>query len=127
MDVCFDNTGSPTVLNKKMQMTPTAFPSVYCSKGSTSQCGITGVPSSSTNRPNARFNICVTDVAGLPIAWTPSVGPNAPTPTDIVNPVAHPETPVIYGVDVTAANGCHSQDFVYVNVDILHSVLCVSG
>ncbi len=117
VDVCFDNTGSPTVLNKKMQMTPTAFPSVYYSKGSTSQCGITGVPSSSTNRPNARFNICVTDVAGLPIAWIPSVGPNAPTPTDIVNPVAHPETPVIYGVDVTAANGCHSQDFVYVNVD----------
>ncbi len=117
VDVCFDNTGSPTVLNKKMQMTPTSFSSVYYSKGNTSQCGVTGVPTSSVNRPNAKFNICVTDVAGLPILWTPSVGPNAPTPVDIVNPVAHPESPVIYGVDVTAANGCHSQDFVYINVD----------
>jgi len=117
VDICFDNTGSPTVLNKKMQMTPTAFPSVYYSKGSTNQCGITGVPQTSVNRPNARFNICVTDVAGLPISWTPGVGVNAPNPTNIVNPIAYPQTPVIYGVDVTAVNGCHSQDFVYVNVD----------
>lgn len=52
-----------------------------------------------------------------PIGWTPSVGANAPTPTNIVNPIANPETPVVYEVDVTASNGCHSQDFVYVYVD----------
>lgn len=117
IDVCFDNTGSPTLLNKKMQMTPTAFPSVYYSKGNTSQCGITGTPTSSVNRPNIRFNICVTDVSGLPISWMPATGPNAPTPTDTANTTAHPVTPVIYQVDVTANNGCHSNDFVYVSVD----------
>lgn len=117
IDICFDNTGSPTLLNKKMQMTPTAFPSVYYSKGNTNQCGITGIPATSVNRPNAKFSICVTDVAGLPIAWTPSVGANAPSPTNIINPVANPETPVIYEVDVTSTNGCHSKDFVYIYVD----------
>ncbi len=116
VDVCF-NTTSASQLNRKMQVTPTAFNSVYFSSGNTDQCGNTGTPQANVNRPNTRFHVCVTDVAGLPIAWTPASGPNAPTPTNIVNPVAHPVTPVIYTVDVTALNGCHSQDFVYVNVD----------
>ncbi len=116
IDICFSNPTSST-LNNKMQMTPTAFNSVYYSRGNTSQCGNTGTPVASVNRPNARFHVCVTDVAGLPISWTPATGANAPVPANIVNPVAHPQTPVIYRVDVTAQNGCHSQDFVYVNVD----------
>lgn len=118
VDICFNNPpSSPPMLNKKMQCTPTAFNSVYYSRGSTSQCGNTGSPLTSVNRPNVRFNVCVTDVTGLPIAWTPASGPNAPAPTTIVNPIAHPESPVIYGVEVTAANGCKSNDFVYVSVD----------
>lgn len=116
VDVCF-NTNYGSQLNRKMQVTPTTFNSVYYSSGSTDQCGNTGTPQTNVNRPNTRFHVCVTDVAGLPISWTPNTGANAPTPTNIVNPIAHPETPVIYNVDVTALNGCHSQDFVYVNVD----------
>lgn len=118
VDVCFNNPPvSPSALNKRMQCTPTSFPSVYYTRGSSSQCGNTGTPQSSVNRPNARFNVCVTDVIGLPISWTPATGANAPTPANVVNPVARPQTPVVYGVDVTAANGCHTNDFVYVNVD----------
>ncbi len=117
IDVCTDNTTSPQQLNKKMQMTPTAFQSVYYTKMNTNACGNTGSPLGSVNRPNCRFTVCITDVAGLPISWTPSTGPNAPTPTNIINPVAHPETPTVYTVDITAANGCHSQDFVYVTTD----------
>ncbi len=116
VDICFNNPTSGA-LNNKMQMTPTPFNSVYYSKGNTSQCGNTGTPQASVNRPNTRFNACVTDVNGLPISWTPAVGPNAPVPSNIVNPTAYPESPVIYEVDVTAPNGCHSQDFVFVNVD----------
>lgn len=119
VDICFYNPpGGPVALNNKMQMTPTAFNSVYYSKGNTSQCGNTGTPSSSMNRPNVQFNICITDVSNLPIAWTPSTGPNAPSPANnVVSTVANPESPQIYLVDVTALNGCHSEDFVYVYVD----------
>ncbi len=118
VDVCFYNPpgGSP-MLNKKMQGTPTAFPSVYYSSGTGSQCGITGTPASSVNRPNALFTVCVRDLTGLPIAWTPASGANAPSPTNIANPVAHPYTPVRYVANVTSPDGCISTDFVYVNVD----------
>ncbi|MCW5908051.1 MAG: gliding motility-associated C-terminal domain-containing protein [Chitinophagales bacterium] len=116
IDICFNNpTGS--TLNNKMQMTPTTFNSVYFSKGGSSQCGITGVPSTSVNRPNIQLSMCVEDVSTLPISWTPATGPNAPVPTNTVNPVAHPVTPVIYHVDVTAPNSCVSSDYVFVNVD----------
>ncbi|MBP6730572.1 MAG: gliding motility-associated C-terminal domain-containing protein, partial [Chitinophagales bacterium] len=118
VDVCFNNPPvSPSALNKRMQYTPTTFQSVYYTRGSSSQCGNTGTPQTSVNRPNARFSVCVTDVVGLPISWTPATGANAPNPTNIVNPVANPQTPQVYGVDVTSANGCHTNDFVFVNVD----------
>lgn len=116
IDICFNNPNG-SALNNKMQMTPTAFNSVYYSKGSNSQCGNTGTPSASVNRPNTKFDMCVEDVSNLPISWTPSSGANAPTPTNITNPIAHPVSPVIYHVDVTATNGCVSTDYVFVNVD----------
>jgi len=116
IEVCFNN---PTngVLNAKMTGTTTTFNSVYYSVGSTNQCGTTGSPQTSVKRPNAKFDICITSVSGLPISWTPATGPNAPAPANIVNPIAHPETPVIYNVDVTDLNGCKSSDYVYVSVD----------
>ncbi len=118
VDVCFNNPPvSPSALNKRMQYTPTAFQSVYYTRGSSSQCGNTGTPQTSVNRPNARFSVCVTDVVVLPISWTPATGATAPNPSNIVNPVANPKTPQVYGVDVTSANGCHTNDFVFVNVD----------
>ncbi len=116
IDICSNNPNSGA-LNNKMQMTPTTFNSVYYSKGNTNQCGVTGTPAVSVNRPNTQFNMCVENVSNLPISWTPATGPNAPTPTNTINPVAHPVNPVIYHVDVTAANGCVSSDFVFVNVD----------
>jgi len=116
VDICFNNATS-NVLNKKMQCTPTSFASVRYSAANTDQCGNTGVPLTSVNRPNTRFNFCVSDVAGLPIAWTPSTGTNAPVPNNTINPIANPVSPQIYSVDVTAANGCHTQDFVYVYVN----------
>ncbi len=117
VDVCFNNpTGG--ALNAKMQMTPTTFNSVYFSKANSSQCGITGTPATSVNRPNTRFNMCVSDVSGLPIVWTPTSGTNAPIPAVNVDTTrAYPQVPLIYSVDVTAPNGCISTDFVYVNVD----------
>lgn len=117
VDVCFNNpTGSS--LNNKMEMTPTAYASVYYSKGNTSQCGVTGTPASSFNRPNTQFTMCVEDISNLPITWTPTTGPNAPTPaTNSVNPIANPVDPTLYNVDVTSPNGCVSSDYVFVNVD----------
>lgn len=117
IDICFNNpTGS--VLNAKMQMTPTSFNSVYFSKGNTSQCGTTGTPTVSVNRPNTQFNMCITDVSGMPIVWTPGTGPNAPNPAvNSTNPIANPVTPVIYYADVTAPNGCVSTNYKLVNVD----------
>jgi gliding motility-associated-like protein len=116
VDVCFNNPNGGS-LNNKMQMTPTTFNSVYYSKGNSSQCGVTGTPAASVNRPNTKFSMCVENVSNLPISWTPATGPNAPTPTNTVNPVAHPVSPVIYHVDVTSPNGCVSSDYVFVNVD----------
>lgn len=116
IDVCFNN-ASGSVLNAKMRMTPTAFNSVYYSRGNSVQCGTTGTPTVANTRPNTRFSFCVTDVSNLPIAWTPATGPNAPSPVNTVDPVATPVTPVVYHVDVTDSNGCVSSDFVYVNVD----------
>jgi len=117
VDVCFNNATGGT-LNNKMRMTPTTFNSVYFSKANSSQCGITGTPATSVNRPNTQFNMCVSDVSGMPIVWTPTTGPNAPIPAVNVDTTsAFPIVPVIYSVDVTAPNGCVSQDFVYVNVD----------
>ncbi|MCX6197898.1 MAG: gliding motility-associated C-terminal domain-containing protein [Bacteroidetes bacterium] len=117
IDICFTNPAGAPILNNRMRVTPTAFNSVYYSAGSTSQCGVTGTPLTSTKRPNTIFTVCVTDIDNLPISWTPNSGVNAAVPSTIHNPVSHPETPVIYHVDVTAANGCHTQDFVYVDVD----------
>lgn len=116
IDICFNNPTDGT-LNNKMQMTPTTFNSVYFSRGSTSQCGITGTPTTSTNRPNIRINMCINTVAGMPVSWTPASGPNTAIPPNIISPISLPQTPVIYNVDVTAPNGCVSSDYVYVNVD----------
>ncbi|MCS6935299.1 MAG: gliding motility-associated C-terminal domain-containing protein [Chitinophagales bacterium] len=117
IDICSHNpTGS--ALNAKMQMTPTTFNSVYYSTGNVSQCGNTGTPTTSVNRPDIKIDMCVTDVSGMPITWTPATGPNAPVPAiNSVNPVATPLTPVIYKANVTAPNGCVSSDFKYVHVD----------
>ncbi|MFN8299130.1 MAG: gliding motility-associated C-terminal domain-containing protein [Chitinophagales bacterium] len=117
VDICFYNSPNSTALNAKMQMTPTPFQSVYYSKGGTSQCGNTGTPQSSANRPNTRFDICITSVDGMPTAWTPAAGPNAVIPPNNDTAFSYPQTPVIYSVDVTAPNGCTSSDYVFVNVD----------
>lgn len=116
IEICFNNpTG--TSLNHKVQATATAQPMVYYSTGNTPQCGTTGTPSTNLNRPNAKFDICISTVAGLPISWTPASGPNAVVPANTVSPVSTPQSPVVYHVDVTDTNGCVSSDFVYVQVD----------
>ena len=116
VDICFENPGT-SALNKKMMMTPTAFSSVCYSYGTNKQCGNTNSPQLTNKRPNAKFNVCVTDIDNLPVTWTPNSGPNAALPSNILTPTAHPEVPGVYTVDVTAQNGCHTQDFVYVGVD----------
>lgn len=118
IEICAYTPGSGVVLNNQMRMTPTAFNSVYFAKGNIGICNFTGNnPTTSTNRPDLLMNMCVTDVTNFPITWTPSTGPNAPSPTNTANTVAHPQNPTTYNVDIVTTAGCHSSNFVFVNVD----------
>jgi gliding motility-associated-like protein len=116
VEICFSNPGG-NALNHKVQASTFPQTRLYYSAGNPPQCGNTGVPNSSNTRPNAKFDICISTVAGLPISWTPAAGQNAVLPPTVVSPVSLPQSPVLYHVDVTDTNGCVSSDYVYVNVD----------
>jgi gliding motility-associated-like protein len=120
VDICFSNAtnSGATNLNNKVRFTNTT-PNyqAYYSKGSLSQCGITGNPVLSYNRPNIRFGMCLPSIGNLPVQWTPSTGPNAATPPNIATTTATPQSSQMYNVNVTNTNGCISSDYVYVLVD----------
>ncbi|MDB5283150.1 MAG: sprB [Bacteroidota bacterium] len=116
VEVCFNNAANGT-LNSKMRFTATSVPTVYYSKGNIPQCGNTGTPATSVNRPNAQFNVCITDISNLPVAWVPATGANAPTPANIDSTLAHPTTPQVYRANVISPGGCVSSNYIYVAVD----------
>ena len=124
VDVCFTNTTSGSI-NPKMVYTTTPFRSVWCTFGNFNG-GVCGVPGSQAiavapaklyQRPNIRFNMCITDLTGANIQWTPNAGANAPTPTNLDTVIAHPVATTTYQVALTSANGCVNYDYVTINVD----------
>jgi gliding motility-associated-like protein len=125
VDVCFtSNTSGST--NPKMKYTTTPYKSIWCTYGNDpqGQCNIIGVQQgvAATNaslfqRPNMRFNMCITDLRGANLQWTPSTGPNAPSPTNLDSVVAHPVASTNYQVALTSPNGCINYANVQVNVD----------
>ena len=118
------NTTSGSI-NPKMFYTTTPFKSVWCTFGNDpgGECGIIGAQAVSVanaflfRRPNMRLNMCITDLTGANLVWTPSTGPNAPNPNNLDTVCPHPVSTTTYQVALTSANGCVNYDFVTVNVD----------
>lgn len=119
IDLCFNQPTNPLNANSKLEFTATTFRSIwYTNDGGVDQCGATGTQSSTAfyyNRPNMRFDMCVANLN--PVAWTPSIGANAPLDYTNDTTLAYPQTPQIYTVKFNSQNGCETQDFVFVNVD----------
>jgi gliding motility-associated-like protein len=125
VDVCYVNNSNGSI-NPKMYYTTTPFQSVWCTYGNdpSGQCSIVGVQQSVPvpyaqlfQRANMRFNMCITDLTGANLLWTPSTGPNAPTPTNLDTVHAHPVSSTQYQVALTSPNGCVNYDYVTVNID----------
>ena len=125
VDVCFDNAGGGNI-NPKMEYTQTQFQSVWCtySNDAGGECNVVGyqehivVPYPQLfDRPNMQFNMCLTNLNGANLQWTPNTGPDAPTPTNLDTVIAHPTATTQYEVELISANGCINYDFVTVLVD----------
>ncbi len=125
VDICFNNANGGNT-NPKMKYTTTPFKSVWCTYGNDpqGQCAIIGVQQNTSTtyaslfqRPNMRLNMCITDLNNANLQWTPSSGPNAPTPTTGDTVVPHPVSTTTYQVALTSANGCINYAYATVNVD----------
>lgn len=125
VDICFLNTTNNNI-NPKMVFTTTPFQSVWCTYANdpNGQCSVVGYQASPNvpyaqlfQRPNMRFNMCITSLTGANLVWTPSTGPNAPVPDNLDTVFAHPVSSTQYQVALTSANGCVNYDYVTVNID----------
>lgn len=123
VDICFSNPAG-SAINNKMEINPTTYRSQwYTWSNAGSQCGITGsqpstpVYSTFFQRPSFQFNVCVADLANANINWTPSSGPNAPSPLNNDTTFANPISTTQYIANVIDPNGCVGSDFVTVKVD----------
>ena len=125
VDVCFDNNTSNNI-NPKMYYTTTPFQSVWCtySNDPGGECNVVGyqehvaVPYNQLfQRPNMQFNMCIPTLTNANLLWTPSTGPNAPTPTNLDTVIAHPIATTQYEVTLTSPGGCLNYAYVTVNVD----------
>lgn len=127
VDICFDKTSATNsgnaqcnvtyTNNSNTRYTSTPFTSVVYSRSDvTPQCGTTSnTPSTSSNRPNARFGICQQGIApGAIISWAPA-GNIIGNPNDN-NPLAriYANTTFIVSVD---EGGCVGQSSVNTYVD----------
>ena len=108
VEVCFDNRSEPNfTLNSSTFYTVTGYSSVvYYNNNLFDACATSISPTSSTNRPDIRFNLCYSDTA-LPVGytynWTPTTGLSNP---NIQNPTASISGPSTYSVAITDLNGC---------------------
>ena len=125
VDVCFDNNTSNNI-NPKMVYTTTPFQSVWCtySNDPGGECNVVGyqervaVPYNQLfQRPNMQFNMCISNLSNANLQWTPSTGPNAPTPTNLDTVIAHPIATTQYQVTLTTPSGCINYAYTTVNVD----------
>jgi hypothetical protein len=123
IDICFSNPAG-SAINNKMEINTTSYRSQwYTWSNAGSQCGITGSQPSTPvfatffQRPSFQFNVCVADLSTANINWTPSSGPNAPSPLNNDTTLAHPISTTQYIANVIDPNGCVGSDFVTVLVD----------
>lgn len=128
VSVCFDktaatNAGNPLCdttysRNSATRYTTTTFTSViYDNADGTSQCGGSGgtSPSTSSNRPNARFGICQQGLApGATVTWSPAA--NILGSVNDNNPLAQVFNNTTFFVDVDEG-GCVGSASVNVAVD----------
>lgn len=100
VDVCNALTSSYSN-NSSSPYTATSYNSVlYLSSDVTVACGTTSLPTTSTNRPNMRFENCSSTppANSYNYSWLPSAGLSSST---IQNPVANVNSSVVYTVVVT--------------------------
>ena len=124
VDICFQNTTSNNI-NNKMRYSVTPYRSVWFTytNAAAGSCGFTGSqPVAPTypqffQRPDTKFNVCVTNLKNANLLWTPSTGPNAPNPINKDTTIAHPTSQTTYHVTLMDTNGCNSTDYVTVYID----------
>ena len=125
VDVCFS--GAPGAsINNRMVYTTTPYRSVWCtySNDALGECGYSGrqqgvaaTYASYFQRPNFRFNVCITPLNDANITWTPNTGVNGVTLPHMDTTYAYPYSQTTYLVTYADPNGCSSRDFVTVHVD----------
>ncbi len=117
IDICWNNPATFGNQNNKAECTNTAFSSyLYSFSSASDQCGTVAAPTTSTLRPNVRFNYCAPNINNYNIVWTPSTGPNAVSNAAIGNPTTNPVNTTSYNVSISSG-GCAGNDVVTVQVD----------
>jgi gliding motility-associated-like protein len=117
IDICWNNPSTFGNQNNKAACTNTAFTSyLYSFSSAADQCGTSTAPSTSTLRPNVRFNYCAPNLNNYTIVWTPSTGANAVSNPAIHDPTTNPIVTTNYNVSI-ANGGCAGNGVVTVQVD----------
>lgn len=115
VEICYEANNSGN-FNNKMRFTNPGYDCLLYNFGSQSQCQVSNLSNpASRERPNTRFQFCVTDLNTLNIQWTPATGPNAPNPNNVVQPTATPQSTTAYIANADDG-GCVGQSAVTVFV-----------
>ncbi len=116
IDVCWYNPATFGNQNNKAACTNTTFSSYLYSFANTDQCATVTAPTTSTLRPNVKFNYCAPNISNYTIVWTPSTGANAVSNPAIHNPTTNPAVTTNYNVTISSG-GCAGNGVVTVQVD----------
>lgn len=116
VEICWYNASTFANQNNKAVCTTTAFTSYLNYYANFDVCGTTNAPTTSTLRPNIRFNYCVPDINNYNIVWTPSTGPNQVSNPSIARPTSNPVANTSYTV-VVGTGACSGSRTVSVQVD----------
>ena len=125
VDVCFSGAPGGSI-NNRMVYTTTPYRSVWCtySNDVLGECGYSGrqqgvaaTYASCFQRPDFRFNVCITPLNDANITWTPNTGPNGVTLAHMDTTYAYPVHQTTYYVTYADPSGCSSRDYVTVYVD----------
>ncbi|MEX0811513.1 MAG: gliding motility-associated C-terminal domain-containing protein [Chitinophagales bacterium] len=111
IEVCFNNTAWTS--SDQVRYSSTSYTSsLHDWADGSIGCSLTA-PSSYTQRPNIRFNVCEAPSGEAAVLWTPNYNISNDT---VVDPFVFPDTTTDYIVDYTFVGGCTVQDTVTIGV-----------